>query len=791
MPDHRFVESIELDGLEPLSASSDDEGLLAAESAAMVDVDLDMNSEYDAEFVMSETEAEFNESEWETDPEDLPDTPTSSLSSFNSIITRVPSLTHSVGTGSTSSRASSSRHSSPELESRASSPKPSYSQKSLSQASILPPAFNYRPARQFRSPSPAPSLHSKSPLLDDDAKLPTLDIPQLNMPFRIGSWRTNNNRKDFSQLLAAMPVPHPQKDRSQSPSSEEDDNELDAPSPADSENIPSTPPTVTASAFPPSVTRSNALHLSNADPRTPKQFVFGASSVFMSKSPVAPTSAASSPAPFTFGISQLTARASPSSVIPFTFGREQTPTNAPNSLSSSPAKPAAPFVFGQQQKPPATPTAPPASPPKFVFGSSASPSSPPSPATPFKFGQLSAVAEATTSPSKFNFSSPASLQSSPSYAAGIRRASAGMVAYQNANGNQASPTIAAARISIPSPTVFDFSNPRQASTSSVEKLSLPPVFSFGQQAQSAPIARPVVGPSLPPLRKVSGNPSTSVTPFLFGNDAAAREPSKTFTFGAPSSAAHAEEQPIASSSKTLSPTTINPTSTGPTLPIARLAGKGKASLVLAPRKPSSLPKHAAAATSRSFSQAIASSQRRVSSSDKGKGKAPAVPVRDFFGLASRRSSALSELDVLADAALGNITEEDVEVGNELDAAASVPLPASPVSRKVTLSSLGDYADSDDAGEDAVDADDEDDDAPMTNALPPTKPSTFASISPPASAFDFSFPSSVSFTTARNAAQTPTITDDIRRRAASFTQNYLSNLGTGFHFRPMATSSSRS
>lgn len=115
----------------------------------------------------------------------------------------------------------------------------------------------------------------------------------------------------------------------------------------------------------------------------------------------------------------------------------------------------------------------------------------------------------------------------------------------------------------------------------------------------------------------------------------------------------------------------------------------------------------------------------------------------------------SELNILADAALGNVqavsgsSDEDMGLNN----AATIPLPASPAPRTEGLNlGLGAY-ESDDEEDD-----DDDDDALMANPLPP--------ISFPTSSFDFSVP-----------APARTGSGEFKEVAKLFTQSYINGGGS--------------
>ena len=767
MTDEQILLLDDANGLEPISSSSAEEPF-GSESEAVNEIG--EHDHYDAAQVdtmsdLSETEAEFNESEWETDPEDIPDT-----SSPIYDIRRVPSLTRSVSTSSSASNYI-------DVESRASSPEPEDPRRSFSPVSIPPPAFNYRAARQLRSPSPAPSVHSKSPLLDDDAKLPPLDTPQLNVPFRLGSWRTNHSSGSLSQTLVTMRAPQPQEPTpslSPSPVLDSEDQMLEAPSPAESEDAPMTSPTVTSFTF-----SSSPAQPINTQTQSPKQFTFGSLHASRSKSPVSQ---------FTFDL----ARKPPFSLAPKPYQTSLAPSVTPKELS-------APFVFGQQQ--PATPST--SSTPQFTFGysTSSSLSLSSSSTTPLKCSTVHS-ALAGSSPSKFSFS----LNPATSPTSNVQSSSGGMDSYCTpyTGGRQPSPTIVAVQFSIPSPGAFDFSNPRSPSPESdrsAKGVAVPAVFTFGMQPPSASTQQ-AAQPTRPPNEKLDAARQKAVlASFTFGN---VDESPTSFVFGstAPKNAPSAEPAPIHSviptpsqawrlSATSRTPTVVHtvfpPASTPSSVaippppttsleqvassskvqlnipqPITSLTAKGKATLVSTPRKPSALPKHAAVA--RSLSHAPPSGQVSSSASNhKGKGK---MPVRDFFTTASmsRSTNKVTQLDMLADAALGRTT---LDYDTELEAA-SVPLPASPP-QGAPLPLLNEYDDSD-PDPDGDDADDEDGPL-MGNALPPIQTTTpaMSTVSPPSSAFNFSFPAPASLSTPR----TPKLayTEDIRKRLMSFTQNY--------------------
>jgi len=783
MTDEQILMIDDLNGLEPISSSSAEEEPLESESDVMGSVtevgELRHGSApgVDVASDLSETEAEFNESEWETDLEDAPDNSTP----FHGI-QRVPSLTRSVSTSSSASARfhHSASNSDADVESRAPSLEPEIPLRSPSPVSIPPPAFNYRAARQLRSPSPAPSLHSKSPLLNDDAKLPPLDTPQLNAPFRLGSWRTNHSSGSLSQTLVTMRVPQvqpPTPSLSPSPALDCEDQMLDAPSPAESEDGPKTPPAVTGFAF----TSSDPSQPIDTQSQTPRQFVFG--SLQGSRS--------GSPSQFTFSSARNPSSSPNVPAASFTFNPQQSPLASLTHKELS-----APFVFGPQQS-----STPSAAPPQSTVGPSPSPSPiAPSPsATTFRFGTVHGV-PAGSSPSKFNFSVPLS-QFSSSRTSNVRSSSGGTEKYCTpyTGGRQPSPTIAAVQFSIPSPGAFDFSNPRPPSPEndrSAKNVAVPAVFTFGMQPLSASTQQ-AAQPMRPPNEKLDAARQKAVTaPFTFGNVDKSPTP---FVFGnpTPKNTSSAELAPnysvypassqtrrlsAASKSPVVHPVSSPPsTSSSVTIPppptrhleeqvasssnaqanipqrIASLVAKGKATLVSTPRKPSTLPKHVAAA--RSLSR-VASS-RHVSSSasnHKGKGK---MPVRDLFETTSmsRSTDKVTQLDILADAALGRTTlDQDTELE-----AAYVPLPASPPPRGAPLPLLNEYDDSD-ADSDADDADDEDEPL-MGNALPPIQATT----SPPSSAFNFSFPAPASLSAPRPL--TPVFTEDIRKRLILFTQNY--------------------
>ena len=766
MTDEQILMLDDLGSLDPISSSSAEEPLESELEAAGSETDIGEVDQGCAavQSDLSETEAEFDESEWETDTEDTPDTSTPFCG-----IRRVPSLTRSVSTTSSASLQLHHSTANSDVESRASSPIPDVPRRSYSPVSILPPAFNYRAARQLRSPSPAPSVHSKSPLLNDDAKLPPLDTPQLNAPFRLGSWRTNHDGSSFSQTLVTMQVPQIRQHTpslSLSPVSDGEDQVLDAPSPTESENGPVTPPTVTGFTFP----SPNSSQLTDTQTQTPKQFVFGPNTPLEAL----PSNPSSSPGPPTAS---------------FTFSPQQPLSTASPRVESSTL-----FVSGQRQA--ATPPTPSVTPPKFTFGSFTPPSSLPSPSTPFKFGTVHGT-QVCPSPPKFNF--PASSPHvTTSHTSNVRSSSGGLYNYSTpyTGGRQSSPTIVASQFRIPSPGSFDFSNPRPPSPksdSSARKFTLPSVFTFGMPPPASVTTQSAQAPGDNAPQKASH------VPFTFGNEDL-RHSSTTFAFGdntlaavelvsdcntlpissqlrrltSPTAIVHISSPPASTSSSTpIVPTARNPVTfsskaqaaiSQPTPP----AVKGKTTLVLKPRKPSVLQKHAAAAESLSF---VSSSRHPSSSSSKDKGK---MPAHDLFAAAPTSCSRdeISQLDILADAALAS-TEQD---GNDadLEIAASAPLPF-----------LNEYNDSD-ADSDGHEGDDEDEPL-MGNVLPPVRaiPPTTISTSPPSSAFSFSFPAPNSLAAPRLPKFI--ITEDIRQRVTSFTQNYLT---PGVAQRPAVTLAGR-
>ena len=780
MTDDQILLLDDLNGLEPISSSSAEEPLESEIDPAGSETDVgELNQgstpEARAPSDPSETEVEFDESEWETDPEDTPDTSTP----FRGIH-RVPSLTRSVSTTSSASVQlhHSASNSDIDVESRASSPTPDVLR-------IPPPAFNYRAARQLRSPSPAPSIHSTSPLLDDDAKLPPLDTPQLHVPFRLGSWRTNPSGSSLSQTLVTMQVPQIQlhaPSLSPSPASDGEDHVLNAPSPAESENDPVTPPTITGFTFP----SLYSSQLTNTQTQTPKQFVFGPNT------PSEALSSKPSTSQFTFGLPQMPPSSPKTPAPSFVLNPHQT--------SSSPTRvePSTPLAPGQRQSAAASTAS---VTPKFTFGS-ASPCSP-SHTTSFKFVTVHGPQVGTSIPkSNFSVSSPQVATSHKSY---VRSPSGGLDNYSTPymGGRQSSPTIVAPQFRVPSPGSFDFSNPRPPSPksdSSARKFTVPSVFTFGMP----PPASAVMQSAQAPRKKlVSASQKASPVLFTFGNEDP-RQSSTTFAFGdnTPKSAAAIElvpdrnTLPISSQLRLLSsPTPIDHTSSlpastsfsTPILPTPRnpvafsskaqaaisqptAAVKGKAALVPKPRKPSVLQRHAAAAESLSF---VSSSRHPSpsSSKDKGKGK---MPAHDFFTAAStnRSTDEISQLDILADAALAS-TEQDGD-DTDLEIATSAPLPL-----------LNEYNDSD-ADSDGHEGDDEDEPL-MGNVLPPVRaiPPTAISTSPPSSAFSFSLPAPTSLAAPRLPKSI--ITEDIRQRVTSFTQNYLT---PGVPQRPTVTLAGR-
>ena len=777
-----------LDELEPIISGSGEEPLesdseIAESVTEVAEFDRDSAAEEDALSDLSEKEVEFNESEWETDLEDSPDVSTPFCG-----IRRVPSLTRSVSTSSSASMQlhHSASNSDIDVQSRASSPEPETSGRSCSLISIPPPAFNYRAARQLHSPSPAPSVHSKSPLLDDDAKLPPLDTPQLNAPFRLGSWRTNHNSGSLSQTLVTMRAPKVQQHTpslSPSPVSDGEDQVLEAPSPTEFQDGPATPPTVTGFTF----SSSKSAQPTNAQTQTPKQFVFGPSSS-SSKFPVSQSG---------FDFAQEPSSSPSAHMASFTFSPQQT------LLASSP-KPKelfSPRVFGQRQS--ASPSTSFAESQRFTFGSTSPPPAlASSPATPFKFNTVHA-AHVGSSPSKFNFvPSPHPTDSRTSNA----RGSSGSVDNYSTpytGGRQSSPTIVASQFSIPSPGVFDFSNPRPPNPEgdlSAKNVPTPAVFTFGMEppADVQQPARLVRWPN----EKPGAVPQKAVTaPFTFGK-VDPRQPSTPFVFGS-KNASPAETTPDCNVHPTASQAQLLPTTSklpavvrtpsssasasSPVAvpissrrkqdfssskphavipqPTAPLAAKCKAMLVSTPRTPSTLPMHAAVA--RPLSRVPSSQQLPAPTSKvKGKGK---MPMRDFFTTAStsRLTENVTQLDILADAALrGTTLLEDTE----LEAAVSVPLPASPPPRVSPLPLLNEYDDSDtDSDGDNNGGDDE---PLMGNVLPPPQTTTSPMITalPISSAFGFSFPAPASLSVPRSPESV--ITEDIRRRGVSFSQNYF-------------------
>ena len=779
MTDEQILLLDDVNELEPIPAEEEpleSDSEIAGSVTEVAEFDRDSAAEEDALFDLSEKEVEFNESEWETDLEDSPD-----VSPPFCGIRRVPSLTRSVSTSSSASVQLHHSASDIDVESRASSSEP---EASCSLISTPPPAFNYRAARQLRSPSPAPSIHSKSPLLVDDAKLPPLDTPQLNAPFRLGSWRTNHNSGSLSQTLVTMRVPKVHQHTpslSPSPVSDGEDQVLEAPSPDGSEDGPATPPTVTGFTF----SSSKSAQPTNTQAQTPKQFVFGSSSS-SSKFPVSQSG---------FDFAQKPSSSPSAHVASFTFSPQQT------LLASSPKlkEPFPPLVFGQRQS--ASPSTSFAETQRFAFGStSPPPASASSPATSFKFNTVHA-AHVSFSPSKFNF--VPSPHPTASRASNARGSSGSVNNYSTSytGGRQSSPTIVASQFSIPSPGAFDFSNPRPPNPEgdlSAKSVPTPAVFTFGTEPpadvqQPARLVRRL-------NEKPDAVPQKAVTvPFTFGK-VDPRQPSTPFVFGS-KNASPAETtpdcnvHPMASQAQLLPTTSKLPTvgrtpspasaSSPVAVPISSrgkqdassskshaiipqptvpLAAKGKATLVSTPRTPSTLPRHAAVA--RPLSRVPSSQQLPAPTSMvKGKGK---MPVRDFFTTAStsRSSENVTQLDILADAALRGTTLLEDTV---LEAAVSVPLPASPPPRVSPLPLLNEYDDSDTDS----DGDDNGGDEPlMGNVLPPPQTTTSPMITalPPSSAFGFSFPAPASLSVPRPTKSV--ITEDIRKRGVSFSQNYF-------------------
>ena len=762
-----------LDELEPIISGSGEEPLesdseIAGSVTEVAEFDRDSAAEEDTLSDLSEKEVEFHESEWETDLEDSSD-----VSAPFCGIRRVPSLTRSVSTSSSASMQlhHSASNSDIDVQSRASSPEPETSGRSCSLISIPPPAFNYRAARQLRSPSPAPSVHSKSPLLDDDAKLPPLDTPQLNAPFRLGSWRTNHNSGSLSQTLVTMRAPKVQQHTpslSPSPVSDGEDQVLEAPSPTGFEDGPATPPTVTGFTFP----SPNSTQPIQTQTQTLNHFVFG-SSPSSSKSPVSQSG---------FDFAQKPS-SSPSAHMPsFTFSPQRTLLAS----SPKPKEPFSPLAFGQRQS--ATPSTSFAEPQRFTFDcTSPPPASASSPATPFNFNTVHA-AHVGSFPSKFNFvPSPHPTDPRTSNA----RGSSGSVDNYStpySGGRQSSPTIVASQFSIPSPGAFDFSNPRPPNPEgdlSAKSVLAPAVFTFGMEPPAGVqpahlVRRPNEKPDAVPQKAVTA-PFTFGKidpPFVFGSKNASpaettpdcnvhpmasqaqllpttsKLPTVVRTPSSPASASSPVAVPISSSGKqdvsSSKPQAIIPP------PTALLTAKGKAMLVCTPRTPSTLPMRAAVA--RPLSR-VPSSQQLPAPTSKVKGKGKMLITT---ASTSRSTENVTQLDILADAALrGTALLEDTE----LEAAASVPLPASPPPRVSPLPLLNEYDDSE--------TDSDGDDEPlMGNVLPPPQTTTSPMITalPLSSAFGFSFPAPASFSVPRPPQSV--ITEDIRKRGVLFSQNYF-------------------
>lgn len=158
-----------------------------------------------------------------------------------------------------------------------------------------------------------------------------------------------------------------------------------------------------------------------------------------------------------------------------------------------------------------------------------------------------------------------------------------------------------------------------------------------------------------------------------------------------------QPQPVASSSKLPSVAQV--------APLAKLAAKGKATIAPLPRRPSTQ----------------SATPRRVSLVDAGHSPAHSVFKASLTASVKGKEKA-SELDILADAALGNanlVVRDDVA----LELAARIPLPSSPT-KPSGLLDLGDYK-----------GDDDEDDALLEDPLPPI-PQT-AVFSPPTSTFEYS------------------------------------------------------